>query len=237
MSQPIQPYEYQNLESSAFLVELLQTVLVAIRQGIFFGVETRIPYAITSVLRPILFNKKSRPLGKSIKFFSEQAIAHGWIIARIAVIFKLTERALAMASNKRGPLPWHTFIAGAFAGYMVMARDKSYSTMKKQINMAIGIRTIYALAAYAVRKGMVPLPGVEHTEQGYQKGSAIFYTVMWGFVMWHWRHEAKPFAGEMNSAQVNQMDFIYNDFKLSEGWTQSTHLYWLSALLAIKNFL
>lgn len=211
--------------------------MVALRQGIFFGVETRVPYAITSILRPILFNKPGRPIQKSIQFFSAQALAHGWIIARIAIVFKLCERGLATLANEKNPKPWHSFFAGALAGYLVMARDKSYASMKKQINMAIGIRTIYAISAYCVRKGLIPIPTVTHTPEGYKNGTTIFYTLMWGLVMWHWRHEAKSFKGEMNSAQVSQMDFIYNNFKLTEGWTDSTHLPWLISLFIFRETL
>ena len=38
------------IESETFVAELLR----ALRQGIYFGVETRIPYAVTSVLRSVL---------------------------------------------------------------------------------------------------------------------------------------------------------------------------------------
>ena len=183
-----------------------------------------------------MFNKKGRPLKKSIIFFAEQTLAHGWIIARISVIFKLTERALAMTEGVKSPREWHSFVAGALAGYLIMARDNGYKSMKKQINMAIGIRTIYAITSYLLRKGMM-LPLLDPAKDGYEQGTALFYTIMWGFVMWHWRHETAAAPGEMNVAQVKQMNFIYNDFSLEKGWLDGNHLYWLAALLVVKNFM
>ena len=54
-------------------------LLRALRQGLYFGVQTRIPYAITAIVRPYLFGGKVRPLAGSIKFFADQALQHGWV--------------------------------------------------------------------------------------------------------------------------------------------------------------
>uniref|UniRef100_A0A7S3LJD0 Peroxisomal membrane protein 4 n=1 Tax=Aplanochytrium stocchinoi TaxID=215587 RepID=A0A7S3LJD0_9STRA len=169
----------------------------------------------------------------SLIFFGYSA--HGWIIARICVIFKLTEQALMKLENKRKPEEWHTFFAGALAGYLIMYRDNSYASMKKQINMAIGIRTLYALMSYLVRTKRIPF--IDNTPDGYATGTGIASTLMWGVVMWHWRHQTAPAPNEMNLAQVKQMNFIYNDFDFTKGWTDSTHLYWLAALIALRNVL
>lgn len=214
------------------LSDLVNLVLVSLRQGIFFGVETRIPYAVTSILRPILFNKPGRPIKKQLTYFAEQTLQHGWIIARISVIFKLSEQFLARYSGKRTPEPWHTFVAGMIAGYIVMARDSSYQVLKKQINMAIGIRTIYAIMSYLVRQEVVP--GIENSPQGYTNGKNVYVVLMWGFVMWHWRHQAPVAPGEMNPAQVKQMNFIYNDGDITKNWFDSTHVLWLGAILAYQ---
>jgi len=137
--------------------------------------------------------------------------------------------------NKKKPEQWHTFLAGTLAGYLIMYKDSSYAQMKKQINMAIGIRTLYALMAYFVRNNQVPM--VEPTAEGYKFGTGVATTLMWGVVMWHWRHETAVAPGEMNRAQVRQMDFIYNDAEFMSGWTNGSHLYWLVALLAAQKLI
>ena len=147
----------------------------------------------------------------------------------------MTERGLATLQGQKSPREWHTFVAGALAGYLIMAKDDSYRTLKRQINMAIGVRTIYAVCSYLVRKDMVPL--IEPTEIGYQRGTAIFYTIMWGLVMWHWRHQTAAAPGEMNVAQVRQMNFIYNDFVVDKGWFGANHAYWLAALVYVRFFM
>ena len=214
--------------------ELLNTVLVSLRQGMFFGVEARIPYAVTSILRPILFNKPSRPLSQQFKYAAEQTLEHGWVIARISVLFKLSELFLARLSGKRSPEEWHTFVAGAFAGYIVMARDRSYAKLKKQINMAIGIRTLYAFGSYCVRKNMIPF--LNDSAESYRDGTNFYVVLMWGVVMWHWRHQTGVAPGEMNTAQVKQMDFIYNDGHIAKSWFDSTHVLWLIAIIAYQKF-
>jgi hypothetical protein len=224
------------LEMEGFAGELLRSI----RQGIYFGVETRIPYAITSVLRPYLFNKPSRPLLGSLQFFTEQSLQHGWVIARISFIFKLLERALMKSSGVDKPAQWHTFIAGGVAGYLIMVRDGSHSELKKQINMAIGIRTIYAIGAYIVRNGYMPT--VENSPEGYSRGQAIWYTALWAVVMWHWRHFSLEVPGEMNPGQVSQMNFIYNEGNKNmvytsdrSAWFKDNYLLWFGILLVIKN--
>lgn len=214
--------------------ELLQSVLVSLRQGVFFGIETRIPYAVTSILRPILFNKPSRPLAGQLKFFAEQIIAHGWVMARISVLFKLTEKLLARLNGTRRPEEWHSFVAGAFAGYVVMARDKSYQSLKRQINMAIGVRTAYALGSYMIRNNMMPF--IDHSEAGYTKGTNVYVVLMWGVVMWHWRHQTSLAPGEMNPSQVKQMNFIYNDSDITKSWFDSTHFLWFIAVYGYYNY-
>jgi hypothetical protein len=218
---------FDMIESEAFVAQLLRGV----RQGFYFGIETRVPYAVTGLLRPMLFGKPSRPIGEQLKFYSEQVFQHGWILARIIVIFKATERLLArLASGKDKPDEWHTFLAGGVAGYFVMCHDTGDASLKKQLNMAIGIRTLFAIASYAVRKDIVP--GIAHTKDGYDRGLKLFYTVLWAVVMWHWRHHSNV-KGEMIVSQVQQMDFLYNggDRPGKEKWLDGKFLYWAIGML------
>jgi len=218
------------VEGDDFPSQLLRSV----RQGMYFGIETRIPYAVTSIIRPMLFNKPSRPIFQSLKFYGDQTLKHGWIIARISFLFKLSEKALMKLSGSDKLEQWHSFVAGCFAGYLIMARDSADSSLKKQINMAIGIRTIFAFGSYLVRKDMIPT--LSHSAEGYDKGLSIFNTLMWGVVMWHWRHQTVIAPGEMNPAQVSQMDFIYNhgDKPGLEKWFGNYYLLWAAALVGLR---
>ena len=134
-------------------------------------------------------------------------------------------------SGSKGP--WISLTSGGIAGYLVMVRDKSQPKLKKQINMAIGIRTLYAVAAYLVRTGNVP--GIGADAAGYQLGTSIWYVALWSIVMWHWRHQTASAPGEMNVAQVKQMDFIYTggDRPQWGKWWEGGYVYWLFALSII----
>ena len=222
------------LEQDGLIGELIR----AVRQGIYFGVETRIPFALTGLVRPYLFGKQARPLLSSIQFFADQTLRHGWVIARISVCFKLVERLLMRISGATRASEWHSFVAGCTAGYVFMVRDAADASLKRQINMAIGIRTVYSLCSYFVRHGLTS-PVIQHTELGYARGQTIWYTLMWGVVMWHWRHQTTVAPGEMDKGQVNQMDFIYNqgDAPGLEKWTTNRYLSWLGAVLFVKYLL
>merc|ERR1712166_336708 len=164
-------------------------ILRALRQGIYFGVETRVPYAITGIIRPYLFGKQPRPLITTLKFYAEQGLKHGWIIARISIIFKSIERLLMTLQGVAEAKEWHTFIAG-----------------------------------------------ISHSTEGYARGQSIWFTLMWGVVMWHWRHQTIPAPGEMDKGQVNQMNFIYKsgDTPGPQGWFSNNYLPWLAIVLAVK---
>lgn len=210
----------------------------ALRQGIYFGLETRVPYAVANVLRPYMFGKSNpnRPWFGQLKFYAEQSISHGWIIARISVIYKLVESTLAKLTSGGKIEQWQSFVAGCVCGYLVMVRDGTEGTLKKQINMAIGIRTLYALGAYLIRQGKVPF--LNNNPAGYERGSAIYITLMWGAVMWHWRHQTTLAPNEMNPAQVASMDFIYDagDKIGRQGWLGNYYLMWLAFCVLIQRF-
>lgn len=219
------------IEAPGLVGELLR----ALRQGFFFGLETRVPYAVAGILRPHLFGKEVRPWKAQLAFFAEQTLQHGWIIARISFLFKLFHAVLVKMSGSVEQ-QWHAFAAGALAGYLVMVRDGSQATLKTQINMAIGIRTIYALGSYLVRNDMVPglrAPG------GYQTGAMLYVTLMWGAVMWHWKHMTKVAPGEMMKGQIQQMDFIYThgDAPGMEKWVGNNYVLWGLACLYASRLL
>ena len=118
---------------------------------------------------------------------------------------------------------------------MFMVRDTADASLKRQVNMAIGIRTLYSLCSYCVRHGFTS-PMIRHSQEGYARGQVLWYTLMWGAVMWHWRHQTGIEPGEMDKGQVNQMDFIYNqgDSPGLHKWTENRYLAWFVAVLFAK---
>lgn len=221
------------LEQEGVVGELIR----ALRQGLYFGIETRVPYAITNAIRPTLFQKPSRPLFQQLVYYGNETLEHGWIIGRISVLFKSVELLLAKISGVTSPQPIHTFLAGCVAGYVIMVRDTNKLQLKKQINMAIGIRTLYALGAYLVRNDCLSMLG--SGKAAYENGTKLWVTLMWGAVMWHWRHMSAVAPGEMAKAQVKSMDFIYNQGDKATGmgaWTGNNYLLWGSVCLLLQYF-
>ena len=161
-----------------------------------------------------------------------QTLRHAWILSRIAIIFKCSEELLRRRGGDVRPRGWHSLVAGGLAGYVVMARDGADRKLKEQINMMIGIRTLWAVAGYARRNGLVPLP---HGTTGDGTGWTLFVTAVWAAVMWHWRHENKAHPGEMPAAMARSMDFIYaeGDVPGAAKWLKNSSLLFV-ALVAGK---
>jgi len=199
------------IESEGFVAQLLR----ACRNGLYFAVESRIPNAFASIIvRDILFAKdpkKKQPWLYKLDRIAEETMKHGLILAKIALIFKATEKFLANAVSLKGAArgkveEWHTFAAGCLAGYVVMGIDTTNYSLKRNINMFIAMRTLWSIAGYASRTGLVAWP---QGDDGRQRGWEVFVTLTWGFVMWHWRHQDAVARGEMPSAMARSMDYIY----------------------------
>lgn len=97
------------------------------------------------------------PLSLKLESIFDGAISHAWILARIAFIFKTTEEVLRQISGKPKPTERHSFVAGCLAGFLVMAtvRDSNDYRLKQQVNMFIAMRTMWAVAKYAMRKDLL----------------------------------------------------------------------------------
>ena len=80
------------------------------------------------------------------------------------------------------------------------------------------------------------IPGFTEPEAGYTRGRNVWYVVLWAIVMWHWRHQTHIAPGEMNKAQVRQMDFIYTggDAPGSDLWLKNNYLSMFLALVGIN---
>jgi hypothetical protein len=234
---------------------LVGELLRGLREGIFFGVATRVPYMITSLFREYLFmdaTSQPRSLSSNLTFLIPQVWDHGWILARICVLYKLSEKGLGRfgslvsgAPLTKEPKEWHTFIAGMIASNLVFnydvfpvnvrrgrARPGQTDSLKTQMNMGIGIRCMYAVCIYLVRNKRIPF--VQNTYEGRRFGENIWFTVMWGFVMWHWKHgEAHAPDYKTIKNQIKSMDSIYTrgDRPVLSNWTYKNYLYWLGALM------
>eukprot|EP00035_Acanthoeca_spectabilis_P006461 m.124825 g.124825 ORF g.124825 m.124825 type:complete len:249 (-) comp13515_c0_seq2:159-905(-) len=221
-------------------------VIRAMRNATLFATETRVPYGIVNImLRDLLFGTGGRtpvPLSKKLDSIVDGAMSHSWVLARIAMIFKTVEFTLARIEGTSQPNEWQTFLAGCVAGYSVMGPISSRADykLKQQVNLFIGIRTMWAVAGYLLRKDMLSRfsPKLKPTSEYAQDlGWKGFVTLVWGFVMWHWRHQNKVAPNEMPVAMARSMDFIYADGDApgAEKWLPRSS-YVFAALLLYRSF-
>ena len=252
------------LESDGPVGELIR----ALREGLFFGVATRLPYAVVGLMRSLFFpdpNRRARSVQEMLRFSLPQVWDHGWILARIAVLFKLSENGLsALTALARGAVPewgvanqWHTFLAGMISSNLVFVWDVFHyrmvststsakigqsgglDSLKTQMNMAIGIRCMYAVAIWCVKN--FPNKIIPNNYNGRRRGEYIWFTIMWGFVMWHWKHGNGQADAAYKSvkSQLSAMDSIYTrgDKPLLSNWTYKNYIYWLVAIaIYVKMF-
>jgi hypothetical protein len=232
------------------------------REGLFFGVATRLPYAIVGLIRSLFFPDPVRParsIQATLRFALPQVWDHGWILARIAVLFKISENGLsAVTALLNGVTPkwgvasqWHTFVAGMISSNLVLVWDLfgyrmvsgaasakigqsgGLDSLKTQMNMAIGIRCLYAIAIWCLQR--FPNKMIPNTYNGRRRGEYVWFTIMWGFVMWHWKHgngQNNPSYKSVKS-QLGAMDSIYTrgDTPLLSNWTYKNYIYWLVAIV------
>ena len=238
------------MEGDHFIGELIR----GLREGLYFGVATRVPYMVTSLFREYLFRDPTstpRSLSSNLTFLIPQVWDHGWILARICLLYKLSAKGLDELAAICSPgktlhtSELHTFIAGMVASNLVFvhdflplnlrgraARSSDLDSLKTQMNMGIGIRCMYAVMIYLVRNNKISY--FENTYEGRRFGENIWFTVMWGFVMWHWKHgDSHAPDYKTVSNQISSMDNIYTrgDVTGLSNWTYKNYIYWLTALL------
>ena len=100
-------------------------------------------------------------------------------------------------------------------------------SLKTQMNMAIGIRCLYAIAIWCLQR--FPNKMIPNTYNGRRRGEYVWFTIMWGFVMWHWKHgngQNNPSYKSVKS-QLGAMDSIYTrgDTPLLSNWTYKNYIY------------
>ncbi|PJF18614.1 hypothetical protein PSACC_01576 [Paramicrosporidium saccamoebae] len=130
---------------------------------------------------------------------------HAWNLARFVAIYKgvlvFLRRAL------RGESEWHSFLAGCIGGGLIFSADNS-------IVLYLLSRVLTGLVKLGYERITTPNPhqlSYGGTKIPSQHGFAIEATLVWGFVMYLFRHHRHTLQSSLQSS----MQYLYND---SDHW-------------------
>ncbi|KAI8620595.1 Tim17/Tim22/Tim23/Pmp24 family-domain-containing protein [Chytriomyces sp. MP71] len=158
------------------------------RNGAVYGARIRFPHALVMTF---LFGTGS-PEEKFRRIF-QATYQHSRNLALFVTTYKTLMVLQRRIKGKEDG--FDSFFAGLIGGYFVFGEDNN---INQQINMYLLSRVSIGLAKMAVNKGYVVAP--KHSFQ-------IFAAVVWGIVMWQFRHERDVLQGSLQAS----MQFLYND--------------------------
>ncbi|KAJ3220701.1 Peroxisomal membrane protein 4 [Chytriomyces hyalinus] len=164
------------------------SIVKGFRNGAVYGARIRFPHALVMTF---LFGTGT--LQDKFKRIMKATYQHSRNLALFVTLYKTLMVVQRRVKGKEDG--FDSFFAGLVGGYFVFGEDNN---INQQINMYLLSRVSVGLAKMAVNKGIIAQP--PHT-------FPIFAAVVWGIVMWQFRHERDVLQGSLQAS----MQFLYND--------------------------
>ncbi|KAI8369127.1 peroxisomal membrane protein 4 [Choanephora cucurbitarum] len=178
----------------------LFTILKGCRNGMVYGAKVRFPHALVMT---ILF--KSGSLESKVKGILMATKQHAQNLGLFATIYKTLMIVQRKLNGKEASI--HPFIAGIIGGYYVFGENNS---INQQIILYLFSRVVLAAVKVPVKHQIIDAP---------QQTYPVFAAVVWGCVMWLFRHETDTVQPSLRAS----MQYIYRD---SEYWSSFKTLFW-----------
>ncbi|KAI7903585.1 Tim17/Tim22/Tim23/Pmp24 family-domain-containing protein [Cokeromyces recurvatus] len=179
----------------------LLSILKGFRNGVVYGAKVRFPHALVMT---ILF--KTGSVESKAKGIFRATKQHAQNLGTFAAIYK-TLMIVQRRFNGNKEASIHPFIAGIIGGYYVFGENNS---INQQIILYLFSRVVLALVKVPVKRQVVDAP--QHTYP-------VFAAVVWGLVMWLFRHETDTVQPSLRAS----MEYIYRD---SDTWSSLKTLLW-----------
>ncbi|KAG2204640.1 hypothetical protein INT46_006739 [Mucor plumbeus] len=177
------------------------SILKGFRSGVVYGAKVRFPHALVMT---ILF--KTGSLESKVKGIFRATKQHAQNLGIFATIYK-TLMIVQKKINGGKEASIHPFIAGVIGGYYVFGENNS---INQQIILYLFSRVVLALVKVPVKRQIIDAP--QHTYP-------VFAAVVWGVVMWLFRHETDTVQPSLRAS----MQYIYRD---SDSWNSLKTLIW-----------
>ncbi|RHZ69323.1 hypothetical protein Glove_284g82 [Diversispora epigaea] len=176
-------------------------IIKGFRNGAVYGAKIRFPHALVMTF---LFRNES--FKDKINFIIDATKAHSKNLAFFVTIYK-TLMYLQKKINGGKEQNAHSFIAGLVGGYFVFGENNN---INQQIVLYVFARIMMGLAKLPVTRGTIEEP---------KHSFSIFAAVVWGIVMWLFRHERDTLQPSLQSS----MQYLYLD---SDHWYTLKNFLW-----------
>jgi len=190
--------------ASSFLTSgQYHTVLAIIkgfRNGAVYGAKIRFPHALV-----MTFLFRSEGFKEKIRSILKATFDHAFNLSRFVFIYKSLMATQQYLQGKEES--HHAFVSGIVGGYIIFGDNNN---INNQIVLYLFSRILVGLAKLSVKRGLLPAP---------EKTFSVFAAVVWGVVMWLFRHERDTLQPSLQAS----MQYLYND---SENWNGLRNWLW-----------
>jgi peroxisomal membrane protein 4 len=179
-------------------------LLKGLRNGVVYGAKVRAPHAFV-----MTFLFRDGTVREKLKVVLDMTRQHATNLGKFVLLYKslmLAQKTLLHGGKEASQ---DSFVAGLIGGYVVFGKD---TNVNQQIVLYLLSRIVIGLAKWSVKKQYVPSPGEGKT-------FPVVASVVWGIVMWLFRHDRDTLQGSLQAS----MQYLYND---SEKWTDLRTLVW-----------
>ncbi|KAL1919353.1 uncharacterized protein VTP21DRAFT_2046 [Calcarisporiella thermophila] len=179
----------------------LLAIIKGFRNGIVYGAKIRFPHALV-----MTFLFRGGSLQDKIKVILRATRQHARGLAFFVTTYKTIMLILyKLAGNKEHSI--NSFIAGCIGGYFVFGENNNINF---QIVLYVFSRVMVGLGKMMVKHNNVEAP---------PKSFSIFAALVWGAVMWQFRHEREVLQPSLQAS----MQYLYND---SNRWDSVRNWIW-----------
>ncbi|CAG8463626.1 11645_t:CDS:2 [Scutellospora calospora] len=176
-------------------------IIKGFRNGAVYGAKVRLPHALVMTF---LFRPGS--LKDKLTFIFDATKQHSKNLAFFVTIYK-TLMYLQKKINGGKEQNGHSFIAGLIGGYIIFGENNN---INQQIVLYVFARIMIGLAKLPVKRNTISEP--KHT-------FSIFAAVVWGVVMWLFRHDREVLQPSLQAS----MQYLYLD---SDHWSTLRNFLW-----------
>ncbi|KAI9095945.1 Tim17/Tim22/Tim23/Pmp24 family-domain-containing protein [Phlyctochytrium arcticum] len=163
-------------------------IVKGFRNGAVYGAKVRFPHALVMTL---LFRTGS--VQDKARVILKATYQHSRNLAFFVTIFKTLMAVQRRIKGKEDSID--AFVAGLVGGYIVFRKNNN---VNNQIVLYLFSRILVGMAKLAAKKEIVPAP---------KQTFSIFAAVVWGIVMWLFRHNRDTLQGSLQAS----MQYLYND--------------------------
>ena len=194
----MQPIDYLNHLIATKKYHDILAILKGFRNGAVYGAKIRFPHALVMTL---LFRRDT--VSKMTNNIFDLTFQHSRNLAFFVTIYKSLLYLQRLVKGREDSID--SFLAGCIGGYIIFGKN---TNVNNQIVLYLLSRILVGLGSLLVKRKWVHQPS---------NGFTYMATIVWGIVMWLFRHDKDVLQGSL----VSSMEYLYNDsdkFETVKNW-------------------